>query len=185
MKKLGVFLAVLVFAGVTFAGSQPVAGKKFELSTALSFLSVKADDSEESYSYLSIPVRFGWFVWKGLEIEPEAQVFIPTGGEGGDTTYFLLGKLLYNFKTPGPLVPFIGGGVGYGNGLPIFGIIEGGSGEKFTDFCGVAGVRYVIGNAAALRAEYRFNRYSWEWDPLIEKEKGTVHQIFVGLSLFF
>ncbi len=83
MKKFGVFLAALLFAGVTFAGSQPVPGKTFEFSTALSFFSVKADDSEESYSYLSIPVRCGWFVWKGLEIEPEAQVFIPTGGDGG------------------------------------------------------------------------------------------------------
>jgi hypothetical protein len=184
MKKLCVFLAVLLFLGTTFAMSQPVPGKKFEFSTALAFFSAKAD-GEDSFSYLSLPFRFGWFIWKGLEIEPEVQLFIPIGEDKGDTAYFLLGKLLYNFQTSGKLVPFIGGGVGFGNGLPIFGIVQGTAGEKFTDFCGIAGVKYLIGNVAALRAEYRFNRYSWDWSDFEPAEKGTVHQIFVGLSIFF
>jgi len=186
MKKLCVFMAALMFLGVAFAASQPVPGKKLELGTAVAFFSFKQDGSTSSYSYLNVPVRLGLFIWKGLEIEPEVQFTIPMNSGGkGDTTYFLLGNITYNFKTAGKLVPFIGGGAGFGNGIPIFGMIEGGSGDKTTAFDGVAGVKFLIGKVAALRAEYRFNRYTWDADWMLEKEKGTYHQFFVGLSLFF
>ena len=188
MKKFCMFMVVLMAFGAAVAAAQPVAGKKFELGTAVSFFSIKEDGSEGgSWGYLTVPVRFGYFIWKGLEIEPEIQVTIPVNSEGkGDTTYFLLGNLTYNFATSGKLVPFIGGGAGFGNGIPFFlGLVEGSSDEKTFAFDGVVGLKYIIAKVAALRAEYRFNRFTWDAPWMIEKEKGTFHQFFVGICLFF
>ena len=189
MKKLCVFLAVLLFLGATFAASQPVPGKKFELGTSMNFFSLKwenADGYSDSWTVLNVPIRFGWYVWKGLAIEPEVILTIPIGEDMGDMAYFAGVNLAYNFKTKGKLVPFIGGSAGFGNGIPYMGLVEGGSGEKVTAFGGLAGVKYLLGNIAAIRAEYRLLRYDWNDanDPDYD-ETGTIHQILVGLSIFF
>jgi opacity protein-like surface antigen len=189
MKKLCVFLAALLFLGATFAMSQPVPGKKFEFGTAVNFFSVSyeyGDGYSDSWTVLNVPIRFGWYVWKGLAIEPEVILTIPIGEDMGDMTYFAGVNLAYNFKTKGKLVPFIGGSAGIGNGIPLMGVVEGSSGEEVTAFGGLAGVKYLLGNIAAIRAEYRLLRYSWKDadDPLYD-ETGTIHQILVGLSVFF
>lgn len=182
MKKLSAVLFVLVFAGAAVAQAQVVPGK-FELGTSISYYNLKFDADTSSMSYLNIPVRFGWYFWKGFEIEPEVQVFIPMGDTGGDTSYFFQGKLLYNFRLPGSIEPFIGGGAGVGNGIPFFGVIEGGTDYKTFAYTGMAGLKFHLGNSAAIRLEYRFNRFSWQV-PLSLKEWGNFHQILVGISLF-
>ncbi len=189
MKKSIAFLAVLLFLGATFAAAQPIPGKKFELGTSVSFFSVKyevEDGYSGSWTVLNVPIRFGWFVWKGLEIEPEIIVTLPMNEGKGEASYFAGVNLAYNFTTKGKLVPFVGGSVGIGNGIPYMGWVEGGSGEKVTAFGGLAGVKYLLGNIAAIRAEYRLLRYSWkdDYDPMYD-ETGTIHQILVGLSVFF
>jgi opacity protein-like surface antigen len=189
MKKLCVFLAVLLFLGTTFAVSQPVPGKKFEFGTSVNFFSVKYEEAggySGSWTILNVPVRFGWYVWKGLEIEPEFVMTIPINESKGEMSYFAGVNLAYNFKTKGKLVPFIGGSAGFGNGIPYMGWVEGGSGEKITAFGGLAGVKYLLGNIAAIRAEYRLLRYDWkDADDPDYDETGTIHQILVGLSIFF
>lgn len=190
MKKAIAFLAVLLFLGVTFAASQPVPGKKFEFGTSVNFFSVSwdtADGYSGSWTIMNVPIRFGWYVWKGLSIEPEVIMTIPLSEDkGGDMAYFAGINLAYNFKTKGKLVPFIGGSAGIGNGIPYMGWVEGGSGEEVTAFGGLAGVKYLLGNIAAIRAEYRLLSYSWkdDFDPIYD-ETGTIHQILVGLSIFF
>jgi len=70
MKKLlRVFLFVLLvffFIGGTFA--QPVKGKRFELSTSASMWNVKYE-GEETETVFNLPLRIGFFITKGLEIE--------------------------------------------------------------------------------------------------------------------
>ncbi len=185
MKKTAAFLGLMVFLGGLFAAAGPVGGKKFEFGTALSFFSLKSDGDSDSWSYLNIPVRFGWFFWKGLEVEGEAILTIPIGEEYADTSYFLLGHLTYNFLASERLIPFVGGGAGVGNGLPIFGIVEGGSDINTWAFDGLAGIKFLFCDCAALRVEYRFIRYFLDAPYLLETEKGTNHQAFVGLSIFF
>jgi hypothetical protein len=190
VKKLCVLLAALLFLGATFVMSQPVPGKKFEFGTSVNFFSVNyeyGDGWTGSWTVLNVPIRFGWFVWKGLEIEPEFVMTIPLGeDEGGNTSYFFGTNLAYNFRTKGKLVPFVGGTAGIGNGIPYMGWVEGGSGEKVTAFGGLAGVKYLLGDIAAIRLEYKLLRYSWKDDsnPLND-ETGTIHQILAGLSVFF
>ncbi len=189
MKKLCVFLAALLFLGATFAMSQPVPGKKFELGTSVNFFSVKyefAGGFSDSWTVLNVPVRFGWFVWKGLEIEPELIMTIPIGQDSGEMVYFLGANLAYNFKTSGKLVPFIGGSAGFGNGIPYMGWVEGGSGQRTSAYGGLAGVKYLLGNIAAIRAEYRLLFYTWkDTDFPDDNETGTIHQVLIGLSIFF
>jgi hypothetical protein len=182
MKKLNAVLVVLVFAGAAFAQAQVIPGK-FELGTSATYYNLKFDSDASSESYLNIPVRFGWYFWKSLEVEPEVQVFIPMGDTGGDTTFLFQGKLLYNFRLAGGLEPFIGGGVGVGNGIPIFGIIDGATDYKTFAYTGLAGLKFHLGNSAAIRVEYRFNRFSWQV-PLSLKEWGNFHQVLVGVSIF-
>jgi opacity protein-like surface antigen len=182
MKKLSAVLIVLLFAGAAFAQAQ-VVPRKFELGTSVTYYNLKFDSDTSSMSYLNIPVRFGWYFWGGLEIEPEVDVFIPMGDTDGDTTYFFEGKLLYNFRLPGGTEPFIGGGAGVGNGIPFFGVVEGGNDYKTFSYMGLAGIKFRLGNSAAIRVEYRFNRFSWQV-PLSVKEWGNMHRVLVGISLF-
>lgn len=189
MKKLCVLLAALLFLGATFAAAQPVPGKKFELGTSVGLFSYhyESDLWSDSWTVLNVPVRFGWFVWKGLQLEPEVVVTIPFGeSKGGEVTYFLTTNLAYNFKTGKKLVPFLGGTAGIGNGIPYMGWVSGGSGEKVTAFGGLAGVKYLIGDVAAIRAEYRLLFYNWkdDVDPMYD-ETGNIHQFLIGLSIFF
>lgn len=181
MKKICVFLAALLFLGATFAMSQSVPGKKFEFSTAFSFTSFKSSGSTDSDSLLSLPVRIGYYVWKGLEIEPELVLM---SFDPGNTAFNLNGNLSYNFKTSGHFVPFLLAGVGFGNGLAYGALVDGGTDTtaKLLNLGG--GVKYVIGNLAAIRAEYRYthNRLS-KGDILIQEV--NLHQFFIGLALFF
>src|SRR5512143_4115982 len=125
MKKIGAFLVALFVLGATMAVAQPVPGKKFELSTAFSFSSFKSSGSTSSDSFLSIPLRFGYFVWKGLELEPE---LVLAKFSHSDAAFNLSGNLVYNFRTSGGLVPFVLGGVGAGNGFSVGMLAEGGTG---------------------------------------------------------
>jgi hypothetical protein len=184
MKKLSAVLAVLLLVAVGVSYAQVLPGK-FELGTSISYYNLKFDDDEGSaLNYLSIPIRFGWNFWQGLEIEPEVILFVPMGDTGGDTSYFLQGKLLYNFDLGGGIIPFIGGGAGIGNGIPVFGIIEGGSDIKTFAFTGLVGLKFRLGNSAAIRFEYRFNRFNWEDSFSVEKTWGNWHNVLVGVSIF-
>jgi opacity protein-like surface antigen len=189
MKKLCVSLALLLVLGAAFAAAQPVPGKKFELGTAVSLFSYsyESDEYSNSWTLLNIPVRFGWFFWKGLQLEPEVMFTIPIGEDKGDMAYFLAGHLVYNFKASPKLVPFIGGGAGFGNGIPFLGWVEGSSDAKTWSINGLAGVKYLVGNAAAIRAEYRFMRYNYDYSSewYDYAEKGNIHQVLIGLSIFF
>jgi hypothetical protein len=184
MKRICVLVVVLVFLGTSVAfAERPIEGKKFEFSTAVSFSSAKYTNSDNSVSILIIPVRLGWFIWKGFEIEPEVQL---RSFDGGTLLYFLQGNLTYNFKTPWKLIPFIGACAGFGNDIPVI-TIGGPNGDKVSAYGGIAGVRCLIGKSAALRAEYRFSWWTHNapWMGDYGPDKGTLNAVFVGLSIFF
>jgi hypothetical protein len=182
MKRTFAALAALLVMGSALAMGQPVAAKKFEFGTSVSLFSADPDN-EGSSGLLNIPVRFGWFVWKGLEIEPEIMLSIPLNPEAGDeTSYVVIGNLTYNFKTSGKLVPFVGGGAGVGNGFPTGGFVMR-KGQTVTTFDGLLGVKYILNDYFGVRAEYRFNRFKIDvTDGTLE---GTYHQFLIGFSLFF
>jgi Outer membrane protein beta-barrel domain len=181
MKKLGVFLVAILFLGVTFAASQPVPGKKFEFSTAFSFSNFKFSGDADSTTVWSLPLRVGYFVWKGLEIEPEV-ILLKFSHE--DASYNMNGNLSYNFNASGQLKLFLLAGAGFGNGITVGPIVEGSTSTNATLLNFGGGVKYVIGNSGAFRVEYRFTRNRLSKGDL-EPATVNLHQFFIGVSLFF
>lgn len=180
MKKLFVFLTALLFLGATFASAQPVPGKKFELGTSLSFSVFKFSDSSDSQTILTLPVRFGYYIWKGLELEPELML---VKFEDSDVTYNLSANLAYNFKTSGKIVPFVLAGAGIGNAFAVGPYMEGGSGLSAFLLNLGGGAKFLVGNSGAIRVEYRFTRNHLSEDEF--SDNLNYHQVLVGVSLFF
>jgi len=184
MKRICALLVVFALVGTTAPATEgPVKGKKFEFSTAVSFSSAKQLDTDNKVSVLTIPVRFGWFIYRGLEIEPEVQL---NSADGGRLNYFLQGNLIYNFKAPLNLVPFIGPFAGFGSENPVIGI-GGSEGAKVSAFGGIIGVRCLMGKSAALRAEYRLKWLTHDAPYMgdLGPDKWRMNELFVGLSIFF
>jgi hypothetical protein len=181
MKKAIAFLAVLLFLGATFAASQPVPGKKFEFSTAFSFTSMKFSGSTESDTILSLPLRVGYFIWKGLELEPELMLM---KFDDNDAAYNMNGNLSYNFNISGRLKPFLLAGAGFGNGIAFGALVEGSTSVNATLLNFGGGVKYIIGTSGAIRLEYRFTRNHLSKGD-IPSDDVNLHQVFIGVALFF
>jgi opacity protein-like surface antigen len=190
MKKVLtiVFLGLFVFFMAGEIKSQPIEGKKFEFSLASSFSNIKEKDDNDSTTILNVSSRFGFFVYKGLEIEPEVIITIPDDSE--NTGYRILLNLAYNFKLSKNTLFFLLGGGGYGNGSELFGWVwDQDMGISVYNFG--AGFKYLIGNSAAIRAEYRYSNSSGEktesssWGSYTYDLDMRNHDFSIGLSIFF
>ncbi len=178
-KMLGIFALILfAFISVQGASAQPVEGKRFEFSTSASMWNVKSEWSDETETWINIPLRIGFFVYKGLEIEPELFLTIPTD-ESEYTGILFLGNISYNFKASKRAIPFILGGFGIGNGPQSFSMAWDWE-ESITALNFGAGIKYIVGNSAAIRIEYRFTSYSAEGEHF-----RTDNNIYLGVSIFF
>ncbi|MDH5467864.1 MAG: hypothetical protein OEY25_10630 [Candidatus Aminicenantes bacterium] len=178
MKKITkIFLLILSFfilSEVIF--SQPVQSKKFEFSTSASIWNVKFRD-QETETLVNIPIRLGFFIYKGLEIEPELFLTIP---EGEDLGYLLLASVSYNFRIFDKFIPFILAGGGYGNSEQSFSVAHDYGADIFAIHFG-GGIKYLVSDSAALRMDYRFTKYLAEGYWLDR----TDNNVFFGLSIFF
>jgi len=180
MKKiLGISVAIFfVTFSVTGAFAQLPNGKRFEFSTSASLLNFKYKGGT-SYTWINIPLRLGFFIYKGLEIEPELLLTVPIE-ETDDTGIFVLGNVSYNFKASKRVISFILGGLGFGNGIPAFSSAVD-WGRNFTAINFGAGLKCFVGESAAIRVEYRFIKYSAEEDY----SNRTDNRVYIGLSIFF
>lgn len=178
MKKVIGMFVLIVFVLISVKGTyaQPVEGKKFEFSTSASLSIVKYEDWEAS-TFVNIPIRFGIFVFEGLQIEPELLFTIPDKFEYMGIFGWL--NLAYNFKTKNKIVPFVLVGGGYGNGYPMLSMAS----DYETGVPAVnagAGAKFLIGDSAAIRVEYRFAYYMPS-----EDENRMDNNVLVGVSIFF
>ena len=179
---LMVTLDMLIISAHSMA--QPLEGKKFEFSTSASMWNVKSDGGETE-TLINLPIRMGFFVFKGLEIEPELFFTIPEKGE--DIGYIILGNLSYNFKTSENLMLFVLGGAGFGNGQRLLNlVVDQDMGVTVYNFG--AGIKYLIGDSSAIRIEYRYTNYSGEtsetslWGEWTDKLDRTDNNILIGIS---
>lgn len=182
MKKiLRISFAIFFVAfSVTGAFAQLSNGKKFEFSTSASTgLYYYEADKSEKYRWVNIPLRIGFFVYKGLEVEPEFFFTIPTGGTHYTGVLFL-GNISYNFKGLKKFYPFILGGAGIGNGPQTLFFVSD-RGLSFTAINFGAGAKALVGDSAAIRIEYRFLKYSSESGYIGR----TDNNIYLGVSIFF
>lgn len=180
MKRSLVILliGVLFFASAAF--SQP-SQKKWELGIAFDYSSAKSSGSSEYFDMVTIPLRIGYYFWKGFQIEPEL-FFIKM--EESDAGYLFNLNAVYNFKLSKPLRPFVLAGLGMTNGVKIGYLMEADSEFKGLVINAGAGLKYLIGNSAALRLEYRFMHNH------LKVEEGhsdniSSHQVLLGVSLLF
>lgn len=180
MKKVIIVLTVFFFLGTLVVSAQP-AGKKWEVGAAFSYTNYKFKGDTESSYVFNLPVRVGYYVWQGLEIEPELLL---TKFKGSDTGYILSGNFAYNFKTAGSLQPFILAGVGFGNGFAFANIVEGDTDFHATVLNFGGGVKCLVGNSAAIRVEYRYT-HNHLTATGFEAENANIHQLLAGFSLFF
>ncbi len=186
MKRYFIVLTVLLAMGLPVLAQQPVNGKKFELGAGMSLDSFSSGVGGTA-TYLNIPVRAGYFVWKGLEIEPELILSKMTGGDLG---WLFNGNAAYNFRLKnGKFVPFVLAGVGFGNGIKIFNtMIENSDDLDAVILNAGTGVKYLISDSVGFRFEYRYSHY---WADVVGNEGDKIkfeknaHQILCGVSVFF
>ncbi len=187
MRKVSIFLVCLLVLGAVFASAQPVEGKKFEAGTAIEYNGINVGGNNAG-CYLYIPLRFGWYVWKGLEVEPELALNIPLK-YGYDMTCIGTLNVFYNYKLGKKFVPFAGGGLSIGNAYPLAQYPMGEqSGYASLNTAAMnlgGGLKYLLTDSVALRAEYRCSLYRLTQDGSDGHENMTFHKVMIGLSYIF
>lgn len=156
-------------------------GLKWEFSTSASLNIYRVSYENESYTLttLTVPIRLGYFIMKGLEMEPE--LWYQRISSEGDSMSELHGfcNLAYNFKfnSDAKTVPFLLAGVG------IYSASADGESESSLAIDGGAGFKWLVSRNAALRFEYRLIYYKIGEEPY----RFTVmnHLVMAGLSIFF
>ena len=190
MKNSIFCAAAILFCGYTALHSQIKPGA-LELSMSGNVGSVSRLETfqgrgvELSQGYLSLIVRPGFYVFKGLAVEPEifytSYFSIITGG---DAVFLLNGNLAYNFSIPDSrITPFVLIGYGTGNGIPPFKLFDSFDESNFRLLNVGAGVKLFVAKQAALRIEYRFQRYSQGEDHWY-RTVTTFKSLFFGFSVF-
>lgn len=194
MKKSLCLVLIAVLGAGSMAWAQIVPGKRFELSTSASLFNVKYKGADDSTTVINVPLRVGFYIFKGLAFEPELTLtFSSSGGGESNTAVLGSGNLSYSFILQGNVVSFILAGAGYGNGQELLGFAS----DLETGILALhagAGVKVLINETAAIRLEYRFTNYSgekeytysfWGWSYSYTADYGrSDHKVMVGISIF-
>jgi opacity protein-like surface antigen len=182
MRKTVLFLIAFLVLAAAFAAAQPVPGKRFELGGSFALASVSFG-GEDSMTVLHLPVRFGFFVWKGLELEPELMLQALFMDEGSRASYNLSANVAYNFGASKPLIPFVLAGLGAGNAIAVGPGMERTGGGSVTLMNLGGGVKYMLGKLVAVRIEYRFT-HNWVTKGVSSGYANT-HLLMAGFGIFF
>ncbi len=192
-SALLLFFAALLLIVSSDASAQIERGDK-ELSVQMSFMSRSIEQSSSSFWALLLAARYGYFLGKYLELEPEIMFSILKDEDPG---FVISANLAHNFSRSNPenkIVPFILGGLGISNTfmfLPNVPFV--GQETSWTILNAGAGVKLFVSEQIAVRLEYRFQRFfassdATDHDPFqsdFESRDVTCHNLFIGLSGFF
>jgi hypothetical protein len=156
----GFVLLVWILVSLTFvsgASAQLEKGTK-ELSFAAAFMGVKESDQDIETAF-NLSVRFGYLITREFEIEPEV---IFSAYEGGDPGFILSANFLYNLSLPeaSNAIPFFLIGIGRSNSVHFFNQMNlGDTKMDYTILNLGLGSKFFLNDSAALRFEYRFQRF--------------------------
>lgn len=207
MKNMHLCAAILCIAAV-FIGSQWVYGgslagtREVSVSGQMGRVTRSVEDkyrtpwgswtskSETESTFMTLALRYGVFIYRGLEFEPEIHW---TSLEDIKPALSLHGNLAYNFNVPQSqdkprVMPFVLAGYGIGNAVPFSLSLCAPSSDSWN--IGVlnlgAGLKAFVTENAALRVEYRYQRYAWSEEYGYSKTENTeaFHNIFFGFSVF-
>lgn len=166
-------LIIAAFIVVCSAASAGELKGKIELSTAVS-AQILAGNGQIDY-IINIPVRVGGFVSEEFLIEGETILTLP---EDEDASYVLSALASYHIPTLGKVKPFFLGGIGFSNSFHLAGLLTiGDLGETATVLNGGVGFKSFFSEGAALRVEYRYQRF------IFDREAITSHMLLTGVSL--
>lgn len=180
-------LVMLALVVVTTSFGQPREGRNFELSLSGSYQHYASGSSSSGSGALLVSPRLGYFVFKGLEVEPE---IICLFGSSGDPVYMANGNLSYNFISDRPAVPFVLVGYGMANTVPVFGVPF----TRTSFAIGVlnvgAGMKVFLHEDVALRLEYRYQAFTGEGEDTnigyyayTHKVEAYIHTVQFGFSV--
>jgi opacity protein-like surface antigen len=200
MKSFLSLITISLFLMSSFAYAQCEKGN-VELSLIGTAGSLQENEEYESrkqngdsQKYLMAFFRSGYFLTDNISIEPELSW---TAMDETKPALNICGNITYNLPNPNSvIIPFVLAGYGVGNGIPINHTIFGRS-TKDMDIKLLnigAGAKFKLGKKAALRVEYRFQKFSFEssyreyyYDQYYDtKVKYTLNfnNIFFGFSVF-
>lgn len=166
----------LIIAALVVVCSAANAGElkgKIELSTAVSAQVLAANGQTDFL--INIPVRVGGFVSEEFLIEGETILTLP---EDVDASYVFSALASYHIPTEGNVTPFFLAGFGFTNSFHVAGLLTVGDlGETATVFNGGVGFKSFFSEGAALRVEYRYQRFIFDNGAL------TSHMLLTGVSL--
>jgi len=170
---------------LSFSGTIGAFKSSLETSEAFSYTS----ESELMY-YLISNIRFGYYLNRNFEIEPELQFALY---EGADPSYSVNANILYNFDIDSSKIkPFLLVGYGLGNSVPFFNTLLGPreNSPSVNQLNAGLGTKIILDNSIAIRIEYRFQLYKSEEElsnnfnpPLIHNYSYYMHNILFGISL--
>jgi opacity protein-like surface antigen len=191
-------LAAMVLASMAVADAAPRI-RNVELSIAGSAQAF-VEDGDASF-LVNIPLRIGVFVSRNFEVEAESVTSVATGCSDDLVGYVASLNGSYNFPASDRLLPFILVGFGFANSAPIGNVFAdfGCDGVKMSVFNAGFGWKFLFTRKAALRLEYRFQRFSgsetryhllydgmyYDSVSYTDKFSFSMHSMFVGVSLFF
>jgi hypothetical protein len=151
----------------------------------------ESETYSDTYTFLTTTMRLGTFVTRGLEIAPELNW---SAIENSDAAFSMAVNAEYNFTPSAPgaklkTVPFVLAGYGIGNAVPWYFAYLVRSSEEFdVPVLNLgAGIKTFLSERAALRVEYRFQRFHYDSESGGETTKSTYqyHRFMFGFSLFF
>lgn len=194
--KLHPLLLLLSLAVTVDAGAQTEQGS-WELSAACNFGSMStsyessgggysSSGSSDGVTYFALDLRTGYYVTHGLSLEPEIYIL---GVEDDPPAFSFGANISYAFDIPdSPVKPFVIAGYGIGNAAPIMQRLLGRSSDKM-DIPALrvgGGLKIFVVRWAALKMEYRYERYSRETSSGFMTAKSTTnyHNVLFGFSVF-
>ena len=173
LKKMFVVVLILMIP-VSTVLAQADKGDK-ELSTAASFMVIRPEGGD-TYSGIHLAGRFGYFLSKNMEIEPEVAI---GKFEDADMGYVLSCNLNYNLSASGKTVPFflVGGGICNTAWFLVPNLAITGGDETHLLLNAGVGVKVFLSETTAFRAEYRFQH-------IFSDGYITYHYGLIGFSVF-
>lgn len=182
-----VCLIIVTLVAVTALYGQPREGSDLEMSLSGSYQHYATGSGVEGTGVFLVSPRLGFFILKGLELEPEIVCLLSGNSE---PVYMLNGNISYNLISTRRAVPFILAGYGVANTVPFLGVPFTRTSFPINVLNVGGGLKVFIHDDVALRIEYRYQAFTGEGEEsnygyyvYSRKIEAYVHTVQFGFSV--
>jgi hypothetical protein len=157
------------------AADLQIAPDSFEVAVTGGYHSLDLDGAGGRTHAIFVAAELGRFLGRSHEVGARLDFFAIGNASPGVT---VAGVYSYNFNTGDYMVPFLAAGFGLGfDTVPLVGPVPAVVDDVSRQLSLSAGTKDMIGNSAAVRVEYRYDRI------LREAEDYDRHSVLFGISL--